>query len=295
VHPDAAARADGRREPAPPDVAIAARHDPRALQLLRADVIGHGTVPSAPEVLLEILQLLEDDAGDMRRLFGAVERDPGLTAKVLRTANGSFFGQSRTVDSIERATLVLGVAMVRSLAISAAVFDRVGSALPGPFVDRIWRHSLATATVARALASRVAADRDAAFTAGLLHDAGMMLLLRRHPDLYRGRDVDAPTEDLERAAVGVDHGVVAGWLFDAWRLPAVLVEAIAQHHADVPSQGLGAVVWAASVIAHDPDAALLAGGDAPRADAARAAAAAFGLTADSWTAIAAGPRRGGRS
>jgi HD-like signal output (HDOD) protein len=295
VHRDAAARADGSHEPDPSELAAADGRDPRALQRLRAEIIGHGSVPSAPAVLLEILQLLEDDDADLRRLLAAIERDPGLTARVLRMANGSFFGQSRTVDSVERATLVLGVSLVRSIAIGAAVFDRVGDSLPATVIDRVWRHSLATAAIARALAARIVpAQRDEAFTAGMLHDTGALLLLRRQPDLYRDQKPGAPIDELERVHVGVDHGVVAGWLFDAWSLPAALVDAVAQHHAAAPTEGLPAVLWAANLLAHDPDATLLAAtpGDAPRAAAVCAAAAAFGLTNDAWRELAAAALRG---
>src|SRR5262245_60949214 len=110
LHLDAAAMAQGNSEPVAPQTGPAV--DPLALQRLRADIIGHDTVPSAPAILFEILQILADEDAGLRGLFEAVERDPGLTAKVLRTANSTFFGQARTVDTVERAVLVLGCAMV---------------------------------------------------------------------------------------------------------------------------------------------------------------------------------------
>jgi putative nucleotidyltransferase with HDIG domain len=291
LHLDAAAMAQGNSELIAPQSGLAAGADPLALQRLRADIIGHDTVPSAPAILFEILQILADEDAGLRDLFGAIERDPGLTAKVLRTANSTFFGQARTVDTVERAVMVLGVAMVRSIAVSAAVFDRVGDRLSAGLVDRIWHHSLATATTARLLATRTKrGDRDDAFTAGLLHDAGRMLLMRRFPELHAEPEADTGIEAIERARIGVDHGVVGGWLFEAWNLPAAIVQAVTQHHAEHPAAGLPTLIFTANLMTRHPDGALLlAEASDLHAEAARNAAEEFGLTRESWSELAAGP------
>lgn len=283
--------AQGGSQPLDPQSATGGS-DPLVLQRLRADIIGHDTVPSAPAILFEILRMLEDEDAELKDLLGAIERDPGLTAKVLRTANSSFFGQARTVDSVERAVLVLGVAMVRSLAISAAVFESVGSQLEAGVIDQIWQHSLATATTARLLATRTGmGNRDDAFTAGLLHDAGRMLLMRRFADLYAAHRADASIEHLEREVVGVDHGVAGGWLFEAWNLPPAIVQAVAQHHAEHPAPGLPTLIFTANLMTRHPDGALLlAEASDLHAAAARAAAESFGLTRETWSELAGGPR-----
>ena len=297
LHSDAAAMSQGSTEPlAPHDVSVVGA-DPLALQRLRADVIGHDTVPSAPAIMFEILHILDDENAGLRDLFGAIERDPGLTAKVLKTANSSFFGQARTVDSVERAVTVLGVAMVRSLAISVAVFDSVGGGLSPAAVDQIWHHSLATATTARLLATRTKmGDRDDAFTAGLLHDSGRMLLMRRFPALYASAAADAAIEDLERVQVGVDHGVVGGWLFEAWNLPPAIVQAVAQHHAEHPAPGLPTLIFTANLMTRHPDGELLlAEASELHAAAARSAAETCGLSREDWSELAGGPQGAARS
>jgi putative nucleotidyltransferase with HDIG domain len=185
---------------------------------------------------------------------------------------------------------VLGVAMVRSLAVSAAVFQAVGDELPAAEVDAVWRHSLETAVVARVLAARAGfAERDDAFTAGLLHDAGRLLLWRRFPDFYRTPPAGTALEQAERDTIGVDHATAGGWLFEAWQLPPALVAAVAQHHAGAPSHGLPATVAAANLMVHHPDGAvLLADPPDSHGATARAAAACCGLTCESWAEIAAG-------
>lgn len=297
MHSDAAAMAQGTSEPLASQNVTAVGDDTLALQRLRADIIGHDTVPSAPAIMFEILHILDDDNAGLRDLFGAIERDPGLTAKVLKTANSSFFGQARTVDSVERAVTVLGVALVRSLAISVAVFDSVGGGLSAAAVDQIWHHSLATATTARLLATRTKmGDRDDAFTAGLLHDSGRMLLMRRFPALYAGAAADQGIENVERAEIGVDHGTVGGWLFEAWSLPPAIVQAVASHHAEHPAPGLPTLIFTANLMTRHPDGALLlAEASEVHAAAARNAAETCGLTREAWSELAGGPQGGSRS
>ena len=297
LHSDAAAMAQGTREPLAPHDASVVGTDAAALQRLRADIIGHDTVPSAPAIMFEILHILDDENAGLRDLFGAIERDPGLTAKVLKTANSSFFGQARTVDTVDRAVTVLGVAMVRSLAISVAVFDTVGGGLSAAAVDQIWHHSLATATTARLLATRTKmGDRDDAFTAGLLHDSGRLLLMRRFPALYAGAGADQGIESVERAEIGVDHGVVGGWLFEAWNLPPAIVQAVALHHAEHPAPGLPTLIFTANLMTRHPDGALLlAEASEVHAAAARDAAESCGLTREAWSELAGGPQGGSRS
>jgi len=288
VNPDVAARAHGA-EPIAPPIPGTDGADARVLQRLRADIIGHGSVPSAPTVLFEILRVLEDDEGDLHRLFATIERDPGLTGRILRTANGAFFGQSRNVTTVQHAVTVLGVAMVRGLAVSAAVFQTVGHELPATEVDAVWRHSLATGVAARLLAGKTRlADRDDAFTAGLLHDAGRLVLWRRFPEFYRSCEATSDVAAAERATLGVDHATAGGWLFDAWKLPGALTDAVAGHHAAEPGAGLSSVVALANLVVHDPEAsALAAAPEDPRGAVARSVAAACGLSAEGWADLAA--------
>jgi putative nucleotidyltransferase with HDIG domain len=297
VNPDVAARVQGADDAPPPLIVGVAGADPLAVQRLRADIIGHDTVPSAPAVLLEILSLLEDEDDPLRRLSAAIERDGGLTSRILHTANSSFFGQARTVATVERAMLVLGVAMVRSIAVSVAVFQTVGDNLASAEVDEVWRHSLATGIAARVLAVRTGlGERDEAFTAGLLHDAGRMLLGRRFPGFYRAlRGGDAvPLDVAERAGLGVDHATAGGWLFDAWQLPQEIVAAVAQHHAVAPAAGLPTLVSAANAVVRYPDpAALLSNANDGRSATVRAAMTACGLTPETWSELAASLGGGG--
>src|SRR5581483_3093422 len=118
------------------------------LERLRAEIIGHGTVPGAPLVLTEVVRLIDEDC-DIHELAAVLQVEPGLTAKLLRAANSAFFGQQRGVASIQRAILVLGTSLVRSVSIGFAVWDTIAGGLPRPQVDALWQHAVAVAIATR--------------------------------------------------------------------------------------------------------------------------------------------------
>lgn len=210
------------------------------------------TLPSAPHVVSRLVALTDRDA-DTRELLAAIERDPALTARILRTANSPFFAQTRNVTSVKRAVVVLGLPMVRNLTLGLTVWDATTSHIAARDARRLWEHSLAVATVAQHLATHTRACSAAdAFTAGLLHDVGKLVLARQFPDAYRPLLVPTPVRSrlpaLERAAVGHDHAEIGALLFERWRLPKLLIEAVARHHEEPLAPDEAGVVAAANLL-----------------------------------------------
>ncbi len=221
---------------------------------------------------------LTDADADTRDLLAAIDRDPALTARILRTANSPFFAQTRSVTSVTRAVVVLGLPMIRNLTLGLTVWDATTSHLTPQQARTLWDHSLAVAHAARDLAARtrVCAGGDA-FTAGLLHDVGKMILAKQFPDAYRPLLAEAAMTPLlpetERAAVGHDHAEIGALLFERWRLPKVLVDAVAHHHDAQLAPDLAGLVGAVNT--------LLGCSDADR-EAALERAAAAGVTEELW-------------
>ncbi|MBY0277108.1 HDOD domain-containing protein [Candidatus Binatia bacterium] len=266
-----------RREPA--DGGVGARRTPEDGGASRPLALGD-TLPSAPHVVSRLVSLGDGDA-DTSDLLATIDRDPALTARILRTANSPFFAQTRSVTSVTRAVVVLGLPMVRNLTLGLTVWDATSTHLAPQQARRLWEHSLAVAHAAQHFAARTQAGaaRDA-FTAGLLHDVGKLVLARQFPDAYRQVLAQATATplrpELERAAVGHDHAAVGALLFERWRLPALLIDAVARHH-DLPfAPDLAGVVGAANVLV----------GCAPGADdEALATAATAGVTAELWQQV----------
>ena len=206
---------------------------------------------SAPRILATLCNP-GVSAAEIAKLIG---REPGLTARVLRVANSAFYGLSRSVATIDRAVVVLGLDAVRGVA-AAACLDRTvlraSESSPVDMVDML-RHSIAAAAAAEALAKiRHPALAPEAFIAGLLHDFGVTLQLRLNPGgvtalieaLRADPDLDIPM--LEEQTIGAGHERCAAVIFEAWNIPPSLVESARHHHdpaaAPEPHRALAALV-----------------------------------------------------
>lgn len=225
---------------------------------------GIGKLPSLPAVVVELIQSLDDAEIDGRQLSNLIARDQVLVAKILRLANSSFYGMPGKITSIADATVVLGLSGVRTLATSIAVSGCFSREQVGDFdLPQFWRHSMAAALFARALASRLRENADEAFTIGLMHDIGRLVLASCFPAhqaavLHYRQANDCPSQLAESVVLGVDHAQIGRTLTERWKFPAKVSDVIATHHQ--PSQSgapqMSSVIHVADVLAHalQPDA-----------------------------------------
>ncbi len=192
-------------------------------------------VPCVPDVLLALLDLGERyDASDA--IIRIVSRDQALVALILRVANSAFYRMSGRIGSLEAATRVLGTRNTRDLAIAAA--SRALIPLPAGTcfeADAFWRHSCATAVCAREISATVGQDPELAFTAGLLHDFGRLVMVAGFPEqfdqlLKAQETAQGDRLDAEQLVFGFDHGTAGGALAELWRLPPPIAAAMANHH-----------------------------------------------------------------
>lgn len=226
-------------------------------------VEGLHDLPSPPAVVLDLLGTLEDEDIDISVLAKKVSLDPALTAKTLRLANASAFGLQVKVTTIQQAMTFLGFQTMRNLITTAAVTGCFPTGRCPGFNDRaFWRHASASAVCAQALARRMRFNQDVAFTAGLLHDLGQLVLVCGHPEAYSAvlawrRQHDCPLIEAERAVLGVDHVDAGVALATHWHFSDVMRQAIARHHApETPGAGmLAAIVHVADAIVHALDIA----------------------------------------
>jgi putative nucleotidyltransferase with HDIG domain len=210
--------------------------DEQAVQQFRAEVVARKNLPTIPTVLAKILQLADAENVSGKELIAVIEHDQALTGKMLRLANSAFFGQSRRVATIPRAIVLLGFSTVRNLALGVKVWDTLGTGIARNRLDELWVHAVAVGVAAKALTARLrAGDPDEAFTAGVLHDVGRLILAMRFREEYwRIVGSAGEAEAIERkeaANLGIDHAEVGGWVLEAWSLPPTIVEAVRSHHA----------------------------------------------------------------
>jgi putative nucleotidyltransferase with HDIG domain len=235
------------------------------MSVLSLDQVVHSVqdLPSLPAVVMELLSSIEQDDVDISVLAKKVSYDQALTAKTLRLANAASFGLQVKVTTIQQAITFLGFQTTRNLITAAAVTGCFSSGRCAGFDDKaFWRHSIAVAACARALARRMRFNQDYAFTAGLLHDIGRLVLVTADPQAYAGvvewrlRN-DSGWQDAERAVLGVDHVEAGVALAEHWNFSDTMRQAIAFHHApEMLGAGfLASIVHVANAIVHALDIA----------------------------------------
>jgi len=218
-------------------------------------------LPTLPTVAFEVNRLLEDVNTRIQDVTVAIERDQALTVKILKLVNSAFFGLRGRVGNISRAVIVLGFNTVRSAVLSVAVIEAFGKRrhpLQGFDIRRFWLHAIAVAVTSRHLAERLrsVAPEDA-FTAGLLHDVGKLILYQFFPELFAQIWNEAAGQgltfsDAETRFSPLGHAGIGRILARRWQLPEELVRAVGAHHAVAASQDLPLwlVVHAANAAVH---------------------------------------------
>lgn len=213
-------------------------------------------LPSLPVVVLELLSSMDQDDTDVHVLAQKIELDQALAAKTLRIANSSFYGMQSKVTSIPQAVSVLGFHSIRTVVTACALTGSFAPVSGGFDFQAFWRHSLATAIAARLLAPHLRVNPETAFTAGLLHDLGTLVLVTRFPAehalvrSYRQAH-DCQMADAELAVIGIDHAQVGSALAAYWKFPEAIQQAVADHHAidRLEAGGLPLAVHLANAVA----------------------------------------------
>lgn len=220
-------------------------------------------LPSLPAVVMELLGSIDQEDVDISVLAKKVSHDQALTAKTLRLANSSLYSLQVKVTTIQQAITFLGFQTTRNLITAVAVTGCFPSGLCPGFDDKaFWRHSIATAGCARVLARRMRFNQDYAFTAGLLHDIGRLVLVSTQPGRYQQAlelraERDCELLEAERAVLGVDHVAAGVALAGHWNFSDTMRQAIACHHEpETPGAGfLATIVHVANAIVHALDLA----------------------------------------
>ncbi|MBC7414578.1 MAG: HDOD domain-containing protein [Herminiimonas sp.] len=218
-------------------------------------------LPTLSSVVVELLSCVDQDDIDIGTLARKVSHDQALTAKTLRFANSSFFGSQSKVTTIHQAISILGMQSVRHLITASALSGHFpDSDCPGFDSRAFWRHCMATAVCCKVLARHLHLNQDYAFTAGLLHDIGRLVLVSRFPQQYAAAlayrtQLDCDLLDAERAVLSTDHVVVGHALSVQWNFSEVIQKAIAGHHEpdSFGSGSIASIVHIANAIVHALD------------------------------------------
>ena len=197
---------------------------------LKNHIMDTKTLPTLPNVIQKLNTLSDNDKSSVQEMAKIVSSDQALSARILRLANSPSYGFYR-VSTISNAMILLGVNVVKSLALSSSIFaimekERIG----------LWEHSLGVGVAANLIARKLKLPEcEEIATAGLLHDIGKVIIglkcreaERDILELVRERNIYAMDAELE--ILNTDHAEIGAWLSRSWFLPDKLSEPIAFHH-----------------------------------------------------------------
>ena len=201
---------------------------------LRAEIGGIDALPSGPGTLRRLRDVLDSTHSTVDDMAAVVERDVGLTVKVLQLANSSLFGDGGEVTSVHAALSRLGLQTARSISLMLELITpvRVEGAISGEWLDRLNMHASLSARIATRLVRR---DQSAdAFGAAIVGECGQLVFATCRPAAFARtikarQHPDVVLADAEQTEFGVGHAQAGAYLLSLWGFPASVVDAVATH------------------------------------------------------------------
>jgi HD-like signal output (HDOD) protein len=228
------------------------------------------TFPTVPSLYIEILSALKSPNATTDQVGRIIAKDMAMMTKLLQVINSACFGLPRKISDPVEAVGLMGFEAVKSMVMTIKLLSQYDKIKPVYFsIDRLWRHSTDVARTAKQLTLMHTEDEalaETAFTAGLLHDIGKVVLAANFDEQYRGaqslaRRQKLPAWEVEHEIFGASHGEIGAYLLGLWGMPLDLLEVTALHHQ--PSRSISrefntlTAVHIANVLEHeltpDPD------------------------------------------
>jgi len=208
------------------------------------------TLPSLPDLYKKMIDTINSPNASIRDIGQIIEKDIGMSAKILQLVNSSFFGFTKSITSPVDAAVYLGMDTLKSLILGVGIFSGYEKKnIDLALIKKLWHHSTQTASIAKQLAQFQSTDKqfiDLAYTAGLLHDIGILILLEDYKDKYADfySKNDLANEELllnEQMIVAATHNKIGAYLLGLWGFSEPLVNAVFYHHSplDCPNQETG--------------------------------------------------------
>ncbi len=249
---------------------------------------GGDQVFSLPAVFYKLQSAMADPDKSFADYGEIISLDPGLSARLLKVVNSSFFALSSKVDTISHALTIIGLDQMVNLTMATAVIYQFRG-IPNTLfnMESFWRHSIATGMAARTI-GLVRGDENVErlYLCGVLHDLGRLIIYMKEPALARdtltqSRETQENLNLIETEKMGFDHSAVGGALLRHWDIPEQLAQAVAGHHdpAHTPKYKEEAtIIHTADYIVHDMNLAQTEEFSVPH------------LQKDTWDRIAVNPR-----
>ncbi len=191
-------------------------------------------LPAISPHVLEFMTSLDDPAANIAGISGRIEKDPGLSARILKVANSPLYASRGHVTRVIDALVRVGLMTAKAIIMTASFFDSIRD---HPAVASLWKHSMAVSFGARKIGEATGMTRlDELYLAGLLHDIGKVvypMFARESFDAHLEDDSTDPGPVRESRLFGMDHAELGTRLAEAWNFPPVIYHAIRYHHVPV--------------------------------------------------------------
>jgi HD-like signal output (HDOD) protein len=189
-------------------------------------------LPAVPKIVHELIDSFNAEDISIDEIAKKIQADPVLSARLLRLANSAYYHVSRTVGTVDDAVMMLGFVTVRTLVISSGLTSGF-KAMPGMDLGKFWKYSLHAAVVSRWLAKTTGHNADLAFTVGMMHGIGQLVMHAGmlEPMLQLDKQagpMDPRRLDMEKASFGYNFATVGAELARQWKFPSAFSEAIAK-------------------------------------------------------------------
>jgi HD-like signal output (HDOD) protein len=187
-------------------------------------------LPTAPKVVEELISSFDKASVSTEEIAKKLSTDPVLSAKLLRLANSAYYHVSRSIGTVEDAVLMLGFVTVRTLVISSGLVSGFKT-VPGLELKQFWRYSLHTAVSAKWIAKKTGENTDLAFTIGMMHAIGQLVIHSAMPEQAMALDkvagpLDSRRLDAEQTSFGYTFADVGAELAKRWKFPNAFSETI---------------------------------------------------------------------
>ena len=195
--------------------------------------------PTIPSLYLEVVNALRSPNATTADIGAIIAKDMAMTTKLLQVLNSAYFGLPRAVKDPTEAVGILGFETIKSLIMTVKLLSQYDKVRPVYFsIDNIWRHSTNVAQTARVMALLETGDTDCsgtAYTAGLMHDLGKVILAANFDEQYQyahavARKHQIPLWEVEKNTFGANHGEIGAYMLGLWGMPAEVVKIAALHH-----------------------------------------------------------------
>lgn len=215
-------------------------------------------LPTIPIVASKLMTLLTASNTSLKEISKIMTSDPAITANVLKIANSAYYTTSKEVDSVRMALVIIGESQITNIVYSLSIYRVFSDEIDTDFQEKFYEHALATAHVAQLLTNNLKIRaRDYVFTAGLIHNIGLIILNQYYNNQFRLVELLVDKKNMKSheaftKILSINQYEIGAWLTKRWQLPHYITSSIVKYDCsnfeNSKEDELAAIVHLASII-----------------------------------------------